>query len=91
LAEEAASLDPGYGAPYVVQALTYLDDVWFYRTKSPTKSLQTAERLIQKAIELSGNDASTHQALGMLYILNREYDKAIVECQKPIELSPNSA
>ena len=91
LAEEAVSLDPGYGAPYVVQALTYLDDVWFYRTKSPIKSLQTAEQLIQKAIELSGNDASTHQALGMLYILSRNYDKAIVECQKAIELSPNSA
>jgi adenylate cyclase len=91
LAEEAISLDPGYGAPYVVQALTYLDDVWFYRTKSPTKSLQTAEQLIQKAIELSGNDASTHQALGMLYILSRDYDKAIAECQKAIELSPNSA
>jgi adenylate cyclase len=91
LAEEAISLDPGYGAPYVVQALTYLDDVWFYRTKSPTKSLQTAEQLIQKAIELSESDASTHQALGMLYILSRDYDKAIVECQKAIELSPNSA
>jgi adenylate cyclase len=91
LADEAISLDPGYGAPYVVQALTYLDDVWFYRTKSPTKSLQTAEQLIQKAIELSGNDASTHQALGMLYILSRDYDKAIAECQKAIELTPNSA
>ena len=29
--------------------------------------------------------------LGVIYILNREYDKAIDECQKSIELSPNSA
>ena len=27
----------------------------------------------------------------MLYILSRDYDKAIAECQKAIELSPNSA
>jgi tetratricopeptide (TPR) repeat protein len=74
-----------------VLARTHCDDVWFYRTKSRAKSLQTAEQLIQKAIDLSGNDASTHQALGVIYVLRRDYDKAIVECQKSIELSPSSA
>ncbi len=91
LAKEAIVLDPEYGAPYVLLAFSHLDDVWYYRTKSRAKSLQTAEQLIQKAIDLSGNDASTYQALGVMYIQNREYDKAIVECQKSIELSPNSA
>ncbi len=91
LAKEAIALDPTYSAPYRLLASTHLDDVWFYRTKSRTKSLQTAEQLIQKAIDLSGQDASTHRALGGVYILRREYDKAVAECQKAIDLDPNSA
>jgi adenylate cyclase len=91
LAKEAIALDPKYSAPYRLLAATHLDDVWFYRTKSRTKSLQTAEQLIQKAIDLSGQDASTHRVLGSVYILRKEYDKAVAECQKAIDLDPNSA
>jgi len=91
LAQEAIALDPKYGAPYLVLAQTHLNDIWFYRTKSRTKSLQTAEQLIQKAIDLSGQDASTHQTLGSLYILSKEYDKAVAECQKAVDFVPNSA
>ncbi len=91
LAKEAIALDPKYSAPYRLLASTHLDDVWFYRTKSRTKSLQTAEQLIQKAIDLSGQDAFTHRILGSLYILRKEYDKAVAECQKAVDLDPNSA
>jgi adenylate cyclase len=91
LAKEAIALDPEYGAPYLVLARTHLDDVWYYRTESRAISLQKAEQLIEKAIDLSGQDASTYQILGSLYMLRKEYDKAIAACQKAIELSPNSA
>lgn len=91
LAREAITLDPEYGAPYVVLAFSHTNDVWYYRTKSREKSLQTAEQLIQKAIDLSGHDSFIHQVLGVIYVLRRDYDKAIDECQKSIELSPNSA
>ena len=91
LSQEAISLDPGYGAPYVLLAKTYLDDVWYYKSKNAKESLDTAERLALKAIELSGQDATAHQILGSVSYLRREYDKAIVECKKAIDLSPNSA
>ncbi len=91
LAQEAISLDPEYGAAYLLLARTHLDDVWYYRTKPAAKSLETAEHLIQKSIDLSGQDSSTHQLLGSVYYLRRQYDKAIAECQKAIALSPNSA
>ncbi len=48
LAKEAIALDPEYGAPYVVLAFSHTNDVWYYRSKSRTKTLQTAEKLIQK-------------------------------------------
>jgi adenylate cyclase len=91
LAQEAISLDPEYGAAYQLLARTHTDDVWYYRTKSAAKSLETAEQLVQKSIDLSGPDSDTHQILGMVYYLRRQYDKAIAECQKAVVLSPNSA
>jgi adenylate cyclase len=91
LAQEAISLDPDYGAAYQLLARTYLDDVWYYRTKSAAKSLETAEHLIQKSIDVSGQDATAHHVLGSVYYLRRQYDKAITECQKAVDLSPNSA
>lgn len=35
LAQESISLDPGYGAPYLLLDRTYLDDVWYYKSKIP--------------------------------------------------------
>jgi adenylate cyclase len=90
LAQVAISLDPEYGAAYILLARTYLDDVWYYRTKS-AESLETVEHLVQKSIELSDQDTTAHQILGSVYYLRRQYDKAIEECQKAIALSPNSA
>jgi len=90
-AQEAISLDPEYGAAYLLLARATLEDVWYYRTKSAAKSLETAEQLVQKSIELSGQDSTAHQILGSVYYLKRQYDKAIAECQKAVDLSPNSA
>lgn len=90
LAREAITLDPGYGAPYILLARTYLDDIWYYKGDQAT-SLDTAQRYIDKSIELSGKTAMTHQILCSMYYLRREYDIAISECARALELTPNSA
>ena len=91
LAQEAIALDPEYGAAYLLIGWTHLDDIWFRRTKDRAKSLQTAEQLAQKAIDLSGQDATTHRLLSLVFMLRKQYERAIVEAQKAVELSPNSA
>jgi tetratricopeptide (TPR) repeat protein len=91
LAQEAIALDPEYGAAYLLLGWTHLDDIWFRRTKDRAKSLQTAEQLAQKAIDLSGQDATTHRLLSLVFLLRKQYEKAIVEAQKAVELAPNSA
>ena len=91
LAQESIALDPEYGAAYILLGWTHLDDVWFFRTKDRAKSLQTAEHLAQKAIDLSGQDAGTHTLLSCVFLLGKQYEKAIVEAQKAVELTPNSA
>ena len=40
---------------------------------------------------MSGQDSFSHQILGSIYYLRRQYDEAIAECQKAISLTPNSA
>jgi adenylate cyclase len=91
LAEEAISLDPEYGAPYLLLADAHLDDVWYYKSKSVAESLEIAERLVKKAVKLSGQDTAAHQILCLVYLLRRQYDQAIEEGNKAINLSPNSA
>jgi len=91
LAQEASALDPEYGGAYTLLAHTHLDDVWFNRTKDRDKSINTAEQLTLKAIDLSGQDTITHRLLSMVFLLRNQYDKALIEAQKAIELSPNSA
>ena len=91
LAQEASALDPEYGGAYTLLAHTHLDDVWFNRTKDRDKSIDTAEQLTLKAIDLSGQDTVTHRLLGMVFLCRNEHEKAIIEAQKAIELSPNSA
>jgi adenylate cyclase len=91
LAQEAIDLDPAYGGAYMLLGWTYLDDIFFFQTKDHAKSLQTAENLAHKAIELSGKDADILRLLSSISMVRRQYDKAIIEAEKSVELSPNSA
>jgi adenylate cyclase len=91
LAQEAIALDPKYGGAYVLLGLTHMNDVWFSTTKDRAKSIQTAEQLAQKAIDVSGQDADIHRLFSMVFLLRDQHEKALIEAQKAIELSPNSA
>ena len=58
---------------------------------SPKQSLQTAEELVQKAISLSGVNADSRAFLGRIYLTKRQYDKAIAEGKRAVEMAPNSS
>jgi adenylate cyclase len=91
LTQEAIELDPEYGDAYLLLGWTHLDDIWFHRTKSREKSLEIAEQFAHKAISLSADEAAGHRLLASIYMLRKEYEKAIDESQKSVDLSPNSA
>lgn len=91
LAKEVIELDPEYGDAYLLLGWTHLDDIWFYRTKSREKSLETAEQFAHQAISLSADEAAGHRLLASIYMLRKEYEKAISESQKSVDLAPNSA
>ena len=54
LFQEAIALDPEYAMAYLEVGWTYLDEVWFGMTKTPSESIAKAEEMVQKAISIHG-------------------------------------
>jgi adenylate cyclase len=91
LAKEAISLDPEYAGPYTILALTHMMDLWFKFTESPKESMKMALEAAQKALTLDDSDPGTHVGLCMLYIMQRQHDKAIAAGERAVLLSPSGA
>jgi len=89
--EEAITLDPEYSRLYTALAFTHLNDVWYGTTESSEESLARAFELAEKAIPLDDSNAAAHGALGWIYAMKRQYDRAVTECERAVSLSPNSA
>ena len=91
LAREAIKLDPAYASPYVILALTHLMDLWFSFSESPQESMRLAVGAAEKALALDDTDSGTHVGLCMLYIMQRQHDKAIAAAERAVELSPSGS
>jgi adenylate cyclase len=88
LFEKAMDRDPDFGPAYAGYAETfYYDGMW----GSQEADLDTALKAARKAVELSGDDASAHLALGRIYRLLRNYDTEQAEYRIALELNPSLA
>jgi len=91
LAKEAISLDQEYAGPYTMLALTHMMDLWFKFSESPKESMKLAVEAAQKAVSLDDSDPATYIGLCMLYIMQRQHDKAIAAGERAVALSPSGA
>ncbi|MDX2493793.1 MAG: tetratricopeptide repeat protein, partial [Desulfuromusa sp.] len=91
LFQEAITLDPEYGAPYIFLGYAYLDEVWFGMTKKPSESIAKAEEMVQKAIAIKGHTAIANSLLSNIYLLKKDLDKAIAYAEKAVEQTPSDA
>jgi adenylate cyclase len=66
-------------------------DIIYGLSESPKQSVQTAEELVKKAISLSGKNADARIYLARIYLVKRQYDEAIAEGKRAVEMAPNSA
>jgi adenylate cyclase len=89
--EECIALDPDYPGPYVMLAWTCLNAVYNGWSKSPEESIKQALELAQRAIELDSSQADAFSLLGNIYLLTNQYEKAITEGERAVDLNPNGA
>jgi len=89
LAEEAIVLDPEYAFAYRVLGSNHGISAAVGISKNPRESLKQALELFRKAIELDDSLATAHSSLGVYAIYARQYDTALAEGKRAIELQPN--
>jgi adenylate cyclase len=87
----AAELDPYYAAAYVGLGLLEYGKVAYGWTEFPDKALANAFALGQKALKLGESNAAAHALLSSVYTFQNQYDLAIQEAQRAIELNPNDS
>ena len=88
---QAIAHDPSFALAIARLARSQMDRHWFVQ---PLTEPQLAEvkKTIDQALTLAPNLAETHVALGKFYYLgHREYEQALVEFRKAIDLQPNNA
>jgi adenylate cyclase len=91
LAQEALTLDPKYASASRILGITHMHDILLGRSKSPKESLGKAIALVKKAIKLDDQNGYSHASLGFLLVMIRQYDQAVAEAERGIDLDPNVA
>ena len=91
LSKKVIELDPDFSGGYIMLAWTHVMTLRLGSSKSPEEDLKRAEELANKI--LAQNDSSPHAEviLGYIYLLRRQYDKAIQHGQSAIALAPSMA
>ena len=89
--EKAIELDPDFASAYVGLGRTYLNQVSYGWTEFPTQALQQAKELAGRALGMEDSNADAYALLGFVYIYLEQYDLAVNQLNRAIELNPNDA
>ena len=89
--EEAIDLEPDYAAAHGGLAASYIMPLWVGWEDSPHQALAKANEHAQRCLALDDTNAYAHAFLGGLYLVQRQWDKAIAAGKRAVTLSPNSA
>lgn len=89
--EEAINLDPNYRTAYISLGFSYLDEIWFYITESPEKSIEQAEQAAQKCTDLAPDQSPPYGLLSSISLLKKDFDNAILFGEKAVKSSPNDS
>jgi len=87
--KQAIEIDPRYSSAYAALAWSHLNDFYYGWTMFPDKSLQQVHDLAKTALNMEESNALAHSALGAIYLRWRQYDLAMSELHRAIELNPN--
>jgi adenylate cyclase len=88
--EEARTLDPQCALVHGLEAWVHINAL-ISPSSTRSLSLEKAFESAKKCAALDDQLYSCKMILGTVYLLKREYDKAIYEGQSAVQLNPNSA
>jgi adenylate cyclase len=91
LYEEAIILDLEFASAYSELAFSHVVDAIWGWSKDPRESSRKAYENATAAITLDDSLDTPHSVLGLIYCQMREFDKAVAEGERGVELNPNGA
>ena len=91
LFQEALALDPKYYWPQVMLGFTYLVDARYGWSDNPPKSIQQARECAKKALAMDESLDTAHSLVAFIYVVMRQYDQAIAEVRRAVDINPNGA
>lgn len=91
LSEEALALDPGYANAYVHLGWTHWYDARYGWVESRGKSIETAYKYAQKAIEQDDTLDTAHLLIGGVYLVKRQQEKNVAQAERALAINPNGA
>jgi tetratricopeptide (TPR) repeat protein len=91
LSEEAIALDPKYAMAYSVLGASLVSEVMLGQYKDPKEVLEKAKKYGEKGVAPDDSLSYAHSALSWILTMNRDYDRAISEAQRAVDLEPGSA
>jgi len=88
---QALARDPNFAEAAAALARSRLLRRWFVSLWAPAE-LEEVKSLIDRALALAPNSSEAHLALGLFfYYAHRQYDNALAEFNRTLELQPNNS
>ena len=91
LLKKAIEIDPEYARAYIALAWTHLFEVWWGWTNNPQQAIEQAFEAAHKATALDEWDAECHWVMADLCVATRQFEKAVSEFNRALEINPNFA
>ncbi len=88
--EEAITMCPENPEGYILLGWVYQRDYTLGNTKSPRETIGKGIELAQKALAMDDTYGDGHGLLCVLYMIKREYDKAIAEGERAVAVNPGA-
>ncbi|SEC20452.1 TolB amino-terminal domain-containing protein [Rhizobiales bacterium GAS188] len=89
LFERAIQLDQGYAPAYAALGRVDVQAVELGWTDDPDSALVRAEANGRKALSLEDENVGARTLLGSIYIFRRDYDRALDELRRAVEINPS--
>ena len=88
---KALELEPEDAPTLVLLAMTQLGDIWGGRTSDFQQTIKRAHDYTIRAVAADPRDATTHYALGIVLSLLGQFDQAVAEQRRSLDLNPGNA